>query len=252
MGHRIGRVPGRRSKAVPRARTAHRAPPGPLRQAASSSLITVSVSPLQSGPASSDREHSTADLAIPGRRQRRRRRRQTNTPPLAAATPPPRAAGGAAATALAACSPACWKVFGMGRSPIRESGQMITNARPTTALVGMVPPPRVADPVTGVVGVRPVVAHHPEPARRHGDVEPDLGRRRPRVDVGLLAQRDAVDRDLALGVAADDVVAGHADDALDVVGTRAGDADQAGHVVPDPRQRVARRRRRRVPGPVTR
>ena len=67
----------------------------------------------------------------------------------------------------------------------------------------------------------------PQPSRRDGDAEPQVGRRVPRVDVGRLGQRHAVDRHLARGVAAGHVVTGNADHALDVVGSRPGDADEA-------------------------
>ena len=84
---------------------------------------------------------------------------------------------------------------------------------------------RVVEP--GVAGDLAVVAHHPDLARGHGDVEVLLARRVARVDVRL-GDRDAVDRELALGVAADHVVAGQADDPLDqvVVGVVGQQADE--------------------------
>ena len=70
-----------------------------------------------------------------------RRRYHATAPTASAAEPLPPTAGAAVATAAAACSPACPKVGGMGRSPIRLGGQIITKARPTTALSGIVPLP---------------------------------------------------------------------------------------------------------------
>src|SRR6185437_9135590 len=63
--------------------------------------------------------------------------------------------------------------------------------------------------------------------------------RRPRAgeQVGLLVQRHAVDRDLAVH-AAHHVIAGQPDDSLDVVGLPAVYADIGEHVVGDPQQRV--------------
>ncbi|CAL9425797.1 hypothetical protein SUDANB132_01937 [Streptomyces sp. enrichment culture] len=69
----------------------------------------------------------------------------------------------------------------------------------------------------GVGGVRPVVAHHPQPSLGHGDVERDGGRGVAGVKVVALLQRDTVDRDPALLVAALDLVAADADDPLDEV-----------------------------------
>ena len=81
----------------------------------------------------------------------------------------------------------------------------------------------------GVTGVAPVVAHHPHLAGRDGDVEAGLAAAGgvARLDVGL-GDRDAVDRQLAVLVATDHVVAGQADHSLDevVVGVVRNQADE--------------------------
>jgi hypothetical protein len=69
---------------------------------------------------------------------RLRRRRQARTP---AAAVPPVTAGARLTAAAAEFSPACLNVSGIGMSPIRDGGQMITNALPTTSFSGMVPFP---------------------------------------------------------------------------------------------------------------
>ena len=70
----------------------------------------------------------------------------------------------------------------------------------------------LAEVVPGVVGNEPVVSHDPQPAGRDDDVEPDLGGGIAGIQVSLLGERDAVDRDPALGVAAGHLVAGQPDD----------------------------------------
>ena len=78
------------------------------------------------------------------------------------------------------------------------------------------------------------------------------GRRVVRVQVGLLAERDAVHGDPALRVAAGHVITGQPDDPLDVVVHPGGDAEQPDDRVPElagqPDDRVAGlRRARRIP-----
>src|SRR5690606_39764992 len=68
----------------------------------------------------------------------------------------------------------------------------------------------------GVRRVGAVVAHHPQPPLRDGDVEGRVGGGVVREEV-VLVQGDAVDGDAALRVAALDVVAADADDPLDEV-----------------------------------
>ncbi len=54
-------------------------------------------------------------------------------PPTATAVP---LTPSTAAPAAPACSEACWKVDGIGRSRICDGGLMIRNARPTTWFLG--------------------------------------------------------------------------------------------------------------------
>jgi hypothetical protein len=65
-------------------------------------------------------------------------RRADRRPAGIAAAPFVPVSGPAAAVAF---SFDCSKVAGIGRNRHRSSGQMTTNARPTTALSGIVPPP---------------------------------------------------------------------------------------------------------------
>ena len=92
----------------------------------------------------------------------------------------------------------------------------------------------VAHMAAGVPGHAAVITHHPQPARRNDDAEPLLGRRVAREEIGLLAERHAVDRDLAQAVAAGHMVAGHPDDPLDVVVHSRRGAEQPGERVPYP------------------
>ena len=86
----------------------------------------------------------------------------------------------------------------------------------------------LAEVVPRVVGDEPVVSHDPQPAGRDDDVEPDLGGGIAGVQVGLLGERDAVDRDPALRVAAGHLVTGQADDPLDEDVSRVPEAEHAG------------------------
>src|SRR6202035_4049025 len=129
------------------------APPVRSRRAAPSSLITVSVSSLPHsrspppygrvprGPQWSSGGTTPRVLRRPVPGPRRRRLRPVRRAAPATAEPPAAVTGGAVATAAAALRPACSNVFGIGRSEMRESGQMIRNGRPTTALSGTVPRP---------------------------------------------------------------------------------------------------------------
>src|SRR5215470_4614395 len=91
-----------------------------------------------------------------------------------------------------------------------------------------------------------VISHHPQAPGRHGDVEPDCGRRVAGVEIRLLFQRHPVDRDAALRVTAHHMIAGYPDHALDVVMHARGGAEQAGYRVPQPHQGGRGLRRHRV------
>ncbi len=83
----------------------------------------------------------------------------------------------------------------------------------------------------GVGGVVAVVAHHPQPPLRNGDVEGRDGRRAARIQVARLAERASVDGDPALRVTALDMVPADSDDPLDqvllVVGGQQADEGEA-------------------------
>ena len=73
-----------------------------------------------------------------------------------------------------------------------------------------------------------MISHDPQPAGLDDDVEPDLGGGVAGVQVGLLGERDAVDRDPALRIAAGHLVTGQADDPLDEDVSRVPEAEHAG------------------------
>src|SRR4051812_2105262 len=86
-----------------------------------------------------------------------------------------------------------------------------------------------------------MVAHDPESAGRHGDIEGLLGRFRARIEVGLV-QGATVDGDPAERVAAHDMVTTDPDHALDeVLVARRRHAKRGADVVEEPSDRVARR-----------
>ncbi len=101
---------------------------------------------------------------------------------------------------------------------------------------------QVRQVAAGVRAQVPVVAHHEQPPSRDGDVERDVGGCdldpvRIRVEVAGLVQLLAVHGDPPVRVAADDTVAGHADDALDQVlgAARGGEPDELQQPVQRPR-----------------
>src|SRR6266568_260660 len=95
-----------------------------------------------------------------------------------------------------------------------------------------------------------MVTHHPPPVQGNDDAEVLLGRCVAREEVRLLAQRHAVDGDVALLVAAGHMVAGNPDDPLDVVMHARRGAEQPGDRVPEPAGQRRGLRRDRVPGAV--
>src|SRR6185312_2285186 len=98
----------------------------------------------------------------------------------------------------------------------------------------------VVDVVPGVGGVGAVVPHDPDESGLDVDVEGHGGGRGAGEDVGALAERDAVDGDPALLVAALDLVAGDADDPLDqvVLAGRGQQADEGERVGDPPHREV--------------
>src|SRR5579859_298617 len=123
----------------------------------------------------------------------------------------------------------------------RPAHHMVLRDGPVTRVLGV---------AAGVPGHAAMVAHHPQPARRDSDAELLLRRHVTRVEVGLLAERHAVNRDLAQPVAAGHVVTGYPDDPLDVVVHARRGAEEPGDRVPETAEQRRRLRLDRIPGPV--
>ena len=146
-------------------------------------------------------------------------------------------AGCRVASAADFCQPGLVERRRVGQpGPVRHRPDHHERAADHLVLRDVPPPgsPRCARESDDIARWSPMT--HSRPGRDR-DVERLLGRLVARVQVVGLVERDAVDRDPALGVAAGDVVAGDADDALDeVLLRRRREADEAG----EPGQRPSR------------